>query len=85
MIRRGVQSVNGVGSGKMLSCGEAQVRLPLAVCFREVNPERGPIMAEEWLSIPLLQVVVKRPHFSKHRRAMSTICFDVKGASPNST
>ena len=63
MICRGVQSVDGVGSGKMLSCSEAQVRLPLAVCFREVNPERGPIAAEEWFSIPLLQVVVKHLRF----------------------
>ena len=47
----------------MLPCIEAQVRLPLAVCFREVNPERGPINAEEWLFIPLLQVVVKQPRF----------------------
>ena len=68
----------------MLSCSEAQVRLPLAVCFREVNPERGPITAEEWLSILLLQVVMKHPVFAKQMRAMSTIYFDVKGASPNS-
>ena len=63
MICCGVQSVDDVGSGKMFPCGEAQVRLPLAVCFREVKPERGPITAEEWLSIPLLQVVVEHPRF----------------------
>ena len=47
----------------MLPCGEAQVFLPIAVCFHEVNPERGPITAEEWLSIPLLQVVIKHSRF----------------------
>ena len=63
MVSRGVKIVNGVGAGKMLSCGEAQVCLPLAMRFRKVQSEGVPITAEGWLMIPLLQVVVKHPHF----------------------
>ena len=31
--------------------------------FREVHSKCGPIAVEGWFSIPLLQVVVKHPHF----------------------
>ena len=47
----------------MLSCGEAQICLPLAMCFHGVHSECGTIAVEGWLSIPLLQVVMKHPFF----------------------
>ena len=59
MVGRGVKGVDGVGAGKMLSCGEVQVCLPLAMRFRKVQSEFFPITDEGRLPIPLLQFIVK--------------------------
>ena len=66
----------------MLSCGDAQVCLPLAMCFCEVHSECGPITVEEWLLIPLLQVIVKHPRFCQTEEGNIDNLFGREGCVP---